>query len=273
MVNCNPETVSTDYDTSDRLYFEPLTAEDVLEIIAVEQSKGRLQGRDRAVRRADAAQARRGAGGGRRADPRHLARRHRPRRGPRPVQGAGRQARAQAARERHRPHARRGAQRRRAARLSRDDPPVLRAGRAGHGDRGRRRRDRPLRGATVGHARSALRARRVCRSARCSIDRYLADAIEVDVDCLSDGKDTFIAGIMEHIEEAGIHSGRQRLLAARPFARVLDPGAAREADPRPGAGAQGRRPDERAVRGEGATRSTSSRSTRAPRARCRSSPR
>ena len=39
------------------------------------------------------------------------------------------------------------------------------------------------------------------------IDRYLSDAIEVDVDCLCDGKDTFIAGIMEHIEEAGIHSG------------------------------------------------------------------
>ena len=44
MINCNPETVSTDYDTSDRLYFEPLTAEDVLEVIAVEQSKGRLKG-------------------------------------------------------------------------------------------------------------------------------------------------------------------------------------------------------------------------------------
>ena len=44
MVNCNPETVSTDYDTSDRLYFEPLTAEDVLELIAVEQSKGTLLG-------------------------------------------------------------------------------------------------------------------------------------------------------------------------------------------------------------------------------------
>ena len=44
MVNCNPETVSTDYDTSDRLYFEPLTAEDVLEILAVEQSNGRLKG-------------------------------------------------------------------------------------------------------------------------------------------------------------------------------------------------------------------------------------
>ena len=44
MVNCNPETVSTDYDTSDRLYFEPLTAEDVLEIIDVERSNGTLQG-------------------------------------------------------------------------------------------------------------------------------------------------------------------------------------------------------------------------------------
>ena len=46
------------------------------------------------------------------------------------------------------------------------------------------------------------------------IDRYLTDAIEVDVDCLCDGKDTYIAGIMEHIEEAGIHSGDSRLLAA-----------------------------------------------------------
>ncbi len=44
MVNCNPETVSTDYDTSDRLYFEPLTAEDVLEIVRVEQSRGTLHG-------------------------------------------------------------------------------------------------------------------------------------------------------------------------------------------------------------------------------------
>ncbi|MFX5344469.1 hypothetical protein ABTC63_21780, partial [Acinetobacter baumannii] len=44
MVNCNPETVSTDYDTSDRLYFEPLTAEDVLEIVRVELSRGVLHG-------------------------------------------------------------------------------------------------------------------------------------------------------------------------------------------------------------------------------------
>ncbi len=44
MVNCNPETVSTDYDTSDRLYFEPLTAEDVIELVRVEQSRGKLLG-------------------------------------------------------------------------------------------------------------------------------------------------------------------------------------------------------------------------------------
>ena len=50
-------------------------------------------------------------------------------------------------------------------------------------------------------------------------DRYLSDAIEIDVDCLCDGKDTFIVGIMEHIEEAGIHSGDSRLLAAAALAR------------------------------------------------------
>jgi carbamoyl-phosphate synthase large subunit len=77
MINCNPETVSTDYDTSDRLYFEPLTVEDVLEIIEVERRRGTAQGRHRPVRRPDAAEARRRPGEGRRADPRHLARRHR----------------------------------------------------------------------------------------------------------------------------------------------------------------------------------------------------
>ena len=62
MVNCNPETVSTDYDTSDRLYFEPLTAEDVLEIVRMEQTQRHARRRDRAVRRPDAAEARQGAG-------------------------------------------------------------------------------------------------------------------------------------------------------------------------------------------------------------------
>ena len=58
MVNCNPETVSTDYDTSDRLYFEPLTLEDVLEVVHAEQQAGPVAGVRRAARRADAARAR-----------------------------------------------------------------------------------------------------------------------------------------------------------------------------------------------------------------------
>ncbi len=81
MVNCNPETVSTDYDTSNKLYFEPLTVEDVLSIYEKEKPRGR----DRAVRRPDAAEHRRRAGRGRREDPRHLARHDRPGRRPRPL--------------------------------------------------------------------------------------------------------------------------------------------------------------------------------------------
>ena len=57
MVNCNPETVSTDYDTSDRLYFEPLTLEDVLEIVDAERARRPAGRRDRAARRADPAGA------------------------------------------------------------------------------------------------------------------------------------------------------------------------------------------------------------------------
>ena len=70
MVNCNPETVSTDYDISDRLYFEPLTFEDVANICANEPP----QGRDRAVRRPDAAAHRPRARGGRHPHPGHAAR-------------------------------------------------------------------------------------------------------------------------------------------------------------------------------------------------------
>ena len=79
MVNCNPETVSTDYDTSDRLYFEPLTAEDVLAVCAA----GEPGGRDRPVRRPDAAEAGPHPGRSGRAAARHAGRRDRPGRGPR----------------------------------------------------------------------------------------------------------------------------------------------------------------------------------------------
>ena len=110
MVNCNPETVSTDYDTSDRLYFEPLTAEDVLEIIDAERSR---TARCTASSCSSAARRRsswRDALGERRcADPRHLAGRDRPGRRPRPLQASARQARPQAAEERHRLFGRAGA--------------------------------------------------------------------------------------------------------------------------------------------------------------------
>ena len=79
MVNCNPETVSTDYDTSDRLYFEPLTLEDVLAIVELEKPEGFIV----AIWRADAALARGGTRSSRRADSRNAARRDRPGRGPR----------------------------------------------------------------------------------------------------------------------------------------------------------------------------------------------
>ncbi len=74
MINCNPETVSTDYDTSDRLYFEPLTAEDVLEILDVERSVGTAARRYRPVRRPDAAEACLCITAGGDPDPRHQRR-------------------------------------------------------------------------------------------------------------------------------------------------------------------------------------------------------
>ena len=90
MVNCNPETVSTDYDTSDRLYFEPLTLEDVLEVVHAEQQAGPGRRRDLPARRPDAAGAGAGAGGRRRADRGHHARGDPPRRGARCVRAGAR---------------------------------------------------------------------------------------------------------------------------------------------------------------------------------------
>ena len=94
---------------------------------------------------------------------------------------------------------------------------------------GRAHGDRPRRAArdTARHATSSCRRRRATERQVRQINPVLhrplftaiCDAIEVDVDCLCDGKDVFVAGIMEHIEEAGIHSGDSRLLAAAAFAR------------------------------------------------------
>ena len=94
MVNCNPETVSTDYDTSDKLYFEPLTLEDVLNIVEREKPDGVIVqfGGQTPLKLAVPLRD------GRRADHRHLARRHRPRRGPRALRRAARPSSACASR-------------------------------------------------------------------------------------------------------------------------------------------------------------------------------
>ena len=98
MVNCNPETVSTDYDTSDRLYFEPLTLEDVLGVIELEQPGGR----DRPVRRPDAAQAGGRAGRRRGAAAGHAGGVDPPGRGPAQLRRAARRAGPQGPALRHR---------------------------------------------------------------------------------------------------------------------------------------------------------------------------
>ncbi len=206
MVNCNPETVSTDYDTSDRLYFEPLTAEDVLEIIGVEQSRGKLRGvivqfgGQTPLKLAKALEA---AGV--------------------PILGTSPDA-IDLAEDRDRFKAlidRLGLKQpdsgiagslveARAVAESLGYPLLIRpsyvlGGRAmeilaNSGDLDRY----VTRLAATLDEPSELA---VSRERPLLIDRYLSDAIEVDVDCLSDGKDTFVCGIMEHIEEAGIHSG------------------------------------------------------------------
>jgi carbamoyl-phosphate synthase large subunit len=206
MINCNPETVSTDYDTSDRLYFEPLTAEDVLEIIATEQKRGRLAGVIVQF-------------GGQ--TPLKLA-------GPLeeagvPILGTSPDA-IDLAEDRDRFSAlidRLG--------LSQPQSGIVRAPAeaAAVAERigypvvirpsyvlGGRAMEIVRDGAEIDRYIARLSATldkpselAVSDKRPLLVDRYLADAIEVDVDCLSDGRETFVAGIMEHIEEAGIHSG------------------------------------------------------------------
>jgi carbamoyl-phosphate synthase large subunit len=206
MVNCNPETVSTDYDTSDRLYFEPLTAEDVLEIIELEKTKGRLHGVIVQF-------------GGQ--TPLKLA--HALERANIPILGTSpdmidlaedrdrfkqlldrlrlRQAKSGIARS---------PEEARSIAEAVGYPIVIRpsyvlGGRAMEIVLDANQLDRYI----ARLARDLDRPSELVVSERrpLLIDRYLSDAIEVDVDCLADRKDTMIAGIMEHIEEAGIHSG------------------------------------------------------------------
>ncbi len=206
MVNCNPETVSTDYDTSDRLYFEPLTAEDVLEIIAAERRNGTLHGvivqfgGQTPLKLAGPLEAAQVPILGTSpnaidlAEDRDRFKQLLDRLGLRqPTNGIAispAQARAIAEAIGYpiviRPSYVLGG---RAMEIVHDAPQLERYLARLAVDLGRPSE------LVVSDKRPLL------------IDRYLSDAIEVDVDCLADGTDTAIAGIMEHIEEAGIHSG------------------------------------------------------------------
>jgi carbamoyl-phosphate synthase large subunit len=206
MINCNPETVSTDYDTSDRLYFEPLTAEDVLEIIATEQRNGSLKGvivqfgGQTPLKLAEPLAA---AGV--------------------PILGTSPDA-IDLAEDRDRFKAlieklklqqpksgiAKTPQQARAVAESIGYPVVIRPSYV----LGGRAMEIVHDGAEIDRYVAQLSATLdrpselvVSDKRPLLIDRYLSDAVEVDVDCLADGTDTFVAGIMEHIEEAGIHSG------------------------------------------------------------------
>ena len=197
MVNCNPETVSTDYDTSDRLYFEPLTAEDVIELVRVEAGLGRVLGvivqlgGQTPLKLAQALEAARIPILGTSPDAIDLAE-DRQRfqqllqrlKLTQPENGiATSAAEAEAVAERI------------------GFPVVIRPSYVLGG------RAMEIVHESAGLARYMAQAVKVSGKTPILIDRYLQDAIEVDVDALADGQDVYIAGIMEHIEEAGIHSG------------------------------------------------------------------
>ncbi|SFR80159.1 carbamoyl-phosphate synthase large subunit [Sphingomonas jatrophae] len=197
MVNCNPETVSTDYDTSDRLYFEPLTAEDVLEILELEQSSGTLAGvivqfggqtpLKLAQELADAGI---------------------------PILGTSPDAIDLAEdRERFAALVEKLGLRQPANGIARSrDEAIAVAERIGYpvlmrpsyvlGGRAMEIVDGPDR--LDAYIQTAVQ---VSGSSPVLIDQYLRDATEVDVDALCDGSEVVVAGVMQHIEEAGVHSG------------------------------------------------------------------
>ena len=197
MVNCNPETVSTDYDTSDRLYFEPLTLEDVLEIVHAEQQVGPVAGVIVQL-------------GGQ--TPLGLAQRLKD--AGVPVVGTSPEA-IHLAEER-------GAF---GAVLAEAGLVAPRHGTATSFDQAQAIADeigypvlvRPSyvlggRGMEIVYGDDMLadyieRATQVSPDHPVLVDRFLDDAVEIDVDALFDGDELFLAGVMEHIEEAGIHSG------------------------------------------------------------------
>jgi carbamoyl-phosphate synthase large subunit len=193
MVNCNPETVSTDYDTSDRLYFEPLTLEDVLEIVDKERPVGVIvqYGGQTPLKLALDLEAN-GV----------------------PIIGTSPDM-IDAAEDRERfqkllhelalrqPPNRTARNEEEALKLAQEigyplvvRPSYVLGGRAMEIVHEQRDLERYMREAV-----------KVSNDSPVLLDRFLNDAIEVDVDCLSDGERTFIGGVMEHIEQAGVHSG------------------------------------------------------------------
>jgi carbamoyl-phosphate synthase large subunit len=193
MVNCNPETVSTDYDTSDRLYFEPLTLEDILEIVAVEQPVGVIVqfGGQTPLKRARDLEAN-GV----------------------PIIGTSPDM-IDAAEDRERfqklindlglrqPPNRTARTEADAIRLAAEigyplvvRPSYVLGGRAMEIVHEQKDLERYMREAI-----------KVSNDSPVLLDRFLNNATEVDVDALSDGKQVIIGGIMQHIEQAGVHSG------------------------------------------------------------------
>ncbi len=193
MVNCNPETVSTDYDTSDRLYFEPVTLEDVLAIVAKEKPKGVIvqYGGQTPLKLARALQA---AGV--------------------PIIGTPPDAIDEAEdRERFQLMVNK---------LGLKQPPNRTARSMEDGVRLAEEIGYPLvvrpsyvlggRAMEIVYSEAELRnymmnAVSVSNDSPVLLDRFLDDAIEVDVDAVCDGTDVVIGGIMQHIEQAGVHSG------------------------------------------------------------------
>jgi carbamoyl-phosphate synthase large subunit len=193
MVNCNPETVSTDYDTSDRLYFEPLTLEDVLAIVAREKPQGVIVqfGGQTPLKLAKALEAE-GV----------------------PIIGTSPDA-IDRAEDRERFHAALDA-------LGLRQPPAGTARTVGEAEKVARELGLPVlvrpsyvlggRAMEIVHEFDHLRrymenAMRSSPDHPVLIDKFLDHAIEVDVDAISDGHQVVIGGIMEHIEQAGVHSG------------------------------------------------------------------
>ncbi|MDB5692406.1 MAG: carB [Alphaproteobacteria bacterium] len=197
MINCNPETVSTDYDTSDRLYFEPLTVEDVLEILHVEKAKGELVGvivqfGGQTPLKLAAALEKEGI----------------------PILGTSPDA-IDLAEDRERFAAlvnRLGLRQPENGMARSREEAIAVAERIGYpvltrpsyvlGGRAMEIVDGPAQLEDY-----IVTAVQVSGDSPVLIDQYLRDAIEVDVDAISDGRDVVIAGVMQHIEEAGVHSG------------------------------------------------------------------